>query len=92
MDDTIAAEKRAALDAALSGVPANVGIAFGMVIFNEFARRNWFTLENFGVFGTQLFGSKVPAYNRTHFVFATWDVDDENFKVGSAPLTLSATP
>lgn len=73
---------KAELDKQLAGVSPNVGIAFGIELFEEFRRRGWFTLESFGVLGTSLFSEKLPAYKSTHFVFLSWDLKDLEFKVG----------
>jgi hypothetical protein len=72
------------LDMQLEDAPANVGIAFGTEIFNEFRKRNWITLEKFGVLGTTLFAQKLPAYKKTHFIFSSWDIPDFEFKVGKS--------
>jgi hypothetical protein len=82
MDDATAQAKRDALNTALEGAQPDVGIAFGLTLFDEFVKREWFTLETFGALGTTLLSSKVPTYDRTHYVFATSDVDEEDFKVG----------
>ena len=64
--------------------PANpyVGIAFGEKLFLEFKTRGWLSLETFGALGTTLFAIQVPAYNKTHFAFVSWDIDDLAFRVG----------
>ena len=69
------------LDAALTNLPANNAIMFGEELFQEFRNREWFTLELFGVVGTTLFGAKVPAYNKTHYVFISWDIPSMEFRV-----------
>jgi len=73
---------KAELDKQLKDAPLNVGIVFGTELFNEFRKRNWFTLEEFGVLGTTLFAMRLPAYEKTHFVFSSWDIPDLKFKVG----------
>lgn len=75
---------KAELDRQLVGTPPNVGIAFGVELFDEFRKRSWFTLENFSVLGTSSFSEKLPAYKRSHFVFPSWDLDDLEFKVGTS--------
>ena len=82
MDDITANAKKADLDAALGGASPNVGIAFGVGLFAEFWHRKWFTLEDFAALGGTLFLSKLPAYNKTHFVFQTWGLSDSDFQVG----------
>ncbi|QTD45553.1 hypothetical protein [Ottowia testudinis] len=76
---------KADLDRHLSTVDANVGIAFGEELFAEFKRRDWFTLETFGLLGTSLFSIQVPAYEKTRFVFPSWDIGALEFKVGQSP-------
>lgn len=76
-------EKKAELDKQLENAPANVGIAFGTQLFNEFRNRGWFTLETFGALGTTLFAEQVPAYKKTHFVFPSWGIQETEFKIGS---------
>lgn len=76
-------EKKAELDKLLENAPANVGIAFGTELFNEFRNRGWFTLETFGALGTTLFAELVPAYKKTHFVFPSWGIQEAEFKIGS---------
>lgn len=77
-------EIKAELNRQLSLADPNVGIAFGESLFLEFKKRGLFTLENFGLFGTTLFGMKVPAYERTHYAFLSWDIGDLEFKVGGS--------
>lgn len=72
------------LDKQLVDASPNVGIAFGCELFNEFRDRGWFSLEFFGVLGTMSFAVRVPAYNKTHFVFPSWDIQDLEFKVGKS--------
>jgi hypothetical protein len=76
------AAKKDELDRALDGASPNVGIAFSVGLFAEFWHRGWLTLEEFGVLGGTLFHSKLPAYNKTHFVFQTWGLPDFEFLVG----------
>lgn len=75
---------KAALDKELQNTSDNVGIAFGTELFNEFKNRGWFTLETFSVLGTTLFSEQLPAYNKTHFVFSSWGINDLEFKVGQS--------
>jgi hypothetical protein len=82
MDDAVANEIKAKLDAELAGRPDNVGIAFGLDPFYEFRDRGWLTLEKFGALGTSLFEARVPAYGRTHYAFPTWDIPENEFRVG----------
>lgn len=82
MNDAQADKIKGELDAVLAGVSQNVGIAFGEALFEEFRKRGWLTLETFGVLGTTLFASRLPAYDKTHYAFMSWDVDEEKFTVG----------
>jgi hypothetical protein len=75
---------KAALDKQLESASPNVGIAFGVELFNEFKKREWFTLETFGALGSLFGAHQVPAYNKTHFVFQTWNIEDLEFKVGTS--------
>jgi hypothetical protein len=83
MDDATISAKRDSLDQALETAGPNVGIAFGLDLFKAFRERGWLTLETFGASGTTLFAERLPAYQQTHYVFATWDLGDWDFKVGS---------
>jgi hypothetical protein len=82
MDDAEALAKKMGLDAALAGIDPHVGIAFSPGLYDEFQRREWFTLEDFGAVGTSLFVCKLHAYARTHFVFSTRGLLDFDFQVG----------
>jgi hypothetical protein len=82
VNDETAEGIRNELDAALASAPDTVGIAFGIELFDEFRRRDWFTLETFGALGTSLFAEQLPAYRHTHFVFPTWGVPNREFRVG----------
>lgn len=73
---------RSLFDEELALVDVNVEIAFGEELFLEFKRRNWLTLENFSVLGTTLFAIQLPAYNKTHFSFSSWDIGSLEFRVG----------
>jgi hypothetical protein len=77
-------QKKTELNKELESAASNVGIKFGPELFKEFVRRGWFTLETFGVLGTLLFAEKVPAYQKTHIVFQSWDIQDHEFKVGKS--------
>jgi hypothetical protein len=39
--------------------------------------------EQLSVLGTTIFKSGLPAYDRTHFAFMSWDVPDSDFRVGA---------
>lgn len=77
-------KKKEELDEELKSASPNVGIAFSTELFNEFHNREWITLETFGALGTTLFSIKVPAYQKTHFAFPSWDIEDLDFKVGKS--------
>lgn len=77
-------EIKAELDKELQNTSGNVGIAFGTELFNEFKKRQWFTLETFGALGTTIFSEQLPAYNKTHFVFRSWGINDLEFKIGQS--------
>jgi len=72
------------LDKQLEVAVPNVGIAFGVELFDEFRKRGWFTLEVFGTLGTTLFAERVPAYDKTHFAFPSWGISDREFIVGES--------
>jgi hypothetical protein len=74
--------KRRELDNQLKSAGINVGIAFGIQLFEDFRSRGWFTIEDFSPWGTGIFPVKVPAYQKTHFVFPTWDLPVDGFVVG----------
>lgn len=76
--------QKAELDKQLNNAPDNVGIAFSTALFDEFKKREWFTLETFGVLGSTLFSEQLPAYNKTHFVFPSWGINDLEFKIGKS--------
>jgi hypothetical protein len=81
MDGEILAGIRGLLDAELKKAAPVVGVAFGTVLFAEFQKRGWFTLETFGVGGTGLFAARAPAY-QGHFAYLTWDIAEDAYKVG----------
>jgi hypothetical protein len=83
MDSSIVEDQKTALDSALDGLPADVGIAFGLALYAEFAERGWLTMEDFGSRGTGLFKGKLPAYARTHFAFPSLDAPETDFQIGS---------
>ena len=60
----------------------NLGIAFGDKLFLEFKTRGWLRLETFGALGTTLFAIQIPAFDKTHFAFISWNNDDLAFTVG----------
>ena len=81
LDDAAANQAKADLDKALADLSPKAVILFGLELFRDFRERGWLTTETFGAEGTTLFAEKVPAYNRTHLVVATWDVPDCEFRV-----------
>jgi hypothetical protein len=94
MEDTTAEAVKGQLDRALSAVGRNVGIAFGVDLFDAFKSRGWIELKRFsGILGTSFGGTKLPAYG-THYAFRTWDLRENEFKVGIevAPKAKSAQP
>lgn len=84
MDNEKALEAKSSLDEALKHVDANLGIVFGVRLFDEFRERGWLTLETFSWLGTQFFAETVPAYDRTHFASPNWDVPEWEFRVGKS--------
>ena len=85
MDDLMATTKKEELDRALDAAAPNVGIAFGIELYDAFRVRGWFTLERFsGLSGLTSFGQVVPAYRRTHYVFPSWGIADTEFAVGKS--------
>ena len=83
MTDQEVMAAKAELDAALGVAGDNVGIAFGIDLFEAFKSRQWFTLETFSALGIGAFPMKLPAYDKSHFVFPSWDVDAGTFQVGT---------
>ncbi len=77
---------RQQLDDELAGRDANVGIAFGAELFEQFRSNGWFTLETMGVVGSFFLGARLPAYRRTHFVFQTWDIAPGEYRIGGNNL------
>jgi hypothetical protein len=61
---------------------SKASIAFGFDLYQEFAKRGWFTMETFTVGGTDAFPFEVPAYERSHFAYAAWGLPEEEFRVG----------
>ncbi len=82
MDSTIVDDRKIALDSELESATPNVGIAFGLALYKEFAECGWISMEDFGVLGTGLFKGKLPAYARTHFAFPSLDLPDTDFQIG----------
>jgi hypothetical protein len=80
MDEAEAVRIKNQLDAELLRAGPNVGIAFGIELFEEFDERRWLTLETFGAFA--LFPARMPAYARTHCALRTWDLANREFRVG----------
>jgi hypothetical protein len=72
---------RSALDAKLVGVDPKKGVKFGVEAFRGFARRGWFSLEEFSAFGTGAFPIKLPAYDRTRFAVADPFIDDDDVQL-----------
>lgn len=72
------------LDKQLESAGPNVGIAFGDYLFSEFKKHDLLTLESFGVLGTSLFLTQLPAYNKTHFAFISWGIGECEFQVGQS--------
>jgi hypothetical protein len=81
MDDKTVEARKAELDNELTKTGQHVGIALGLELFGAFKDRGWLTLGKFGVLGTELAATKLPAYG-SHYVFATWDLADDQFRVG----------
>ncbi|MGJ4882902.1 hypothetical protein [Bradyrhizobium sp. HKCCYLRH3097] len=81
MDDELATKVKEQLDAQLANAAPNVGIAFGLDLFDAFRDRKWITLNTFGALGTSFGATKLPAYG-SHYAFPTWDLPENEFKVG----------
>jgi hypothetical protein len=73
--------RKSDLDQALDGVGPNTGIKFGLDLFAGFAKRGWITKETFSAWGTGAYPEEVPAYARTHYAMADWDLPLDGFKV-----------
>jgi hypothetical protein len=83
MEDAIANAKKAELDRELETAGPNIGIAFGIELFEAFHNRRWFTLERFPGWGVVAsFGDIVPAYKQSHYVFVSWALRATDFRVG----------
>ena len=80
MDEADVVRIKDQLDAELQSAGPNVGIAFGIELFEEFDERRWLTLETFGA--SALFPARMPAYARTHCALRTWDLANREFRVG----------
>jgi hypothetical protein len=80
MDDADVVRIKNQLDAELQSAGPNVGIAFGIELFEEFDERRWLTLETFGA--SALFPARMPAYAYTHCALRTWDLANREFRVG----------
>lgn len=83
MDDQVASAAKARLDDQLKTVGPNVGIAFGLDLFDAFRSRGWIKLETGSILGTGFMAIKLPAYGKTHYAFSTWDIPEDGFFVGS---------
>jgi hypothetical protein len=81
INDMEFAKIKARLDADLGQADPRVGIAFAPSLFAEFHERELFTVEDFGLLGTSLFPIKVPAYQKSHFAFCTWAIDEHEYRV-----------
>lgn len=82
MDDALVTKIKERLDNELTKLGPNVGIAFGLELFDAFRDRGWITLQTFGVLGTSFGATKLPAYG-SHFAFPTWDLPETEFKIGT---------
>jgi hypothetical protein len=82
MDDQTASAIKAQLDEELRKVGPNVGIAFGFELLGAFKDRGWITLKVFGALGTNFGATKLPSYE-SHYAFPTWDLPENEFKVGT---------
>lgn len=61
---------------------ARAGIAFGVDLFSAFVQRKWIESQTFTALGTSAFPIEVPAYERSHFAWPTWDLEPHDFRVG----------
>ena len=82
MDDATANDIKASLDSALLPFGPNIGIGFGLDLFNEFRKRSWFTLEVSGPLKATIYAGKVPMYGHTHFAFASWGIPEMEYEIG----------
>jgi hypothetical protein len=71
MDDAMANDIKAQLDLELSKLRPDVGIAFGLELFDAFKDRNWIGLNKFSVLGTGFAATLLPCYG-SHYAFPTW--------------------
>jgi hypothetical protein len=81
MTDEEADAAKAALDAKLTKADPNVGIAFGVSLFDAFLDRKWFELGEFSVLGSGFLPARAPVYKR-HYAFKTFDIPDTEFRIG----------
>lgn len=68
------------LDRELAQRPG-VGIAFGLDLFEEFAKRGWIELHNPNVWP---FNFPMPFYQKTHYAFALWTLPDLAYQLPEA--------
>ena len=74
------------LDAELTGRSAYEGIAFSPDLFHTFVERGVITMEKFGLFGTQLFARREPAYRKTHYAHRDRDLTGLQYRIGQGGL------
>ena len=82
MDDAIANDIKSQIDQELLKVGPEVGIAFGLDLFDAFKDRKWIGLNTFSVLGTGFAATKLPCYG-SHYAFPTWGLPEKGYKVGS---------
>jgi hypothetical protein len=66
-----------ALDAALVGRQATMGVGLSPKLFEEFRQRGWLTIERVGEWGVD-----APVYHASHPTFPNWEIPELEFRVG----------
>jgi hypothetical protein len=81
MEDAVMEEEVAlikeALDAALVGRQATMGVGLSATLFEEFRKRGWLTIRRIGEWGVD-----APVYHASHPTFPNWELPDQEFRVG----------
>lgn len=64
----------------------DVGIAFGSLLFSQFAARKLIALEETSLLGIMPLPFKLPAYQKTHYAFVHWALRPREYLIGGSPL------
>ena len=82
MDDAFRS-LRERLNVALQKAEANIGVALSPTLYREFRDRGIIEMSNFDMLRNSIGISRLPAYQRTHFVCEDFDLAETSFRVGS---------